>query len=309
MFPGDYDFLNISKPAFRYWKSDDMEKAGEMFGIIAASTKLPNEVGMSLDGTKETGELIGGKVFSYPKTVNLIKHFVDISTKLNKDALIMDFFSGSATTAEAVMSLNAEDGGKRKYIMVQIPEEVAPNSEAYKAGFKNICDIGKERIRRAGEKIISSRSGIDIGFKVFRVGSTNIKWNTLISDGQLDLTQIESTPDMMDFMPGFKDVDVVYEIMLRQRDVALSESIVRLEDIGERTYLYADSYLICLESAVSADMIDKIASIDPVPVKFVFRDSSFGDDIALKDETFRRLKAVVDKNAGGFKVTYTVEFI
>lgn len=311
VFPGDYDFLKISKPAFRYWKSDDMEKAGEMFGIIAASTKLPDEVGMSLDGTKETGELIGGKVFSYPKTVNLIKHFVDISTKLNKDALIMDFFSGSATTAEAVMSLNAEDGGKRKYIMIQIPEEVPQNSEAYKAGFKNICEIGKERIRRAGDKVLKNSQGnkVDIGFKVFRVDYTNIKWKSLFMEGQLDLSQIESTPDMIDFMPNAKDIDIVYEIMLRQRDVPLSESIEKLIDIGERTYLYADAYLICLETEITTVMIDMLAAIDPVPVKYVFRDSAFKDDIALKDETFRRLKAVIEKNTNQTKQTYTVEFI
>lgn len=311
VFPGDYDFLNISKPAFRYWKKDDMEKAGEMFGIISASTKLPDDVGMSLDGTKETGDLIGGKVFSYPKTVNLIKHFIDISTKLDKDAIVLDFFSGSATTAEAVMKINAEDGGNRKFIMVQIPETVPEKSEAFQAGFSNICEIGEERIRRAGEKIIRDYPGskIDVGFKLFRISDTNIKWRSLITSGQLDLKQIESTPDMMDFMPETNDIDVVYEIMLRQRDVPLSEHIEKISDIGERTFLYADSYLICLESEISTEMIDKLAAIDPVPVKFVFRDSAFKDDIALKDETFRRLKAVIEKNTNQAKQTYTVEFI
>ena len=195
--------------------------------------------------------------------------------------------------------------------MVQIPEEVAPNSEAYKAGYENICEIGKERIRRAGEKIISegNRSEIDIGFKVFRVGETNIKWNSLISEGQLNLTQIEATPDMMDFMPGVNDIDVVYEIMLRQRNVPLSEKIEKLSDVGERTFLYADAYLICLESELTTEMIDKMAAIDPVPVKYVFRDSAFKDDIAFKDETFRRLKAVIEKNTRQTKQTYTVEFI
>jgi adenine-specific DNA-methyltransferase len=195
--------------------------------------------------------------------------------------------------------------------MVQIPETVPEKSEALQAGFSNICEIGEERIRRAGEKIKRDYPDckLDIGFKVFRVADTNIKWRSLITTGQLDLAQIESTPDMVDFMPGVKDIDVVYEIMLRQRDVLLSEHIEKLNEIGERTYLYADAYLICLETDITTLMIDKLATIDPVPVKYVFRDSAFKDDIALKDETFRRLKAVIEKNTNQAKQTYTVEFI
>lgn len=153
VFPDDYPFLNISKPAFRYWKSDDMKKAGEMFGLMPVSTKLPDNIGMSLDGTKEITDIFNGKVFSYPKTVELISFFIDIISKIDKETIVLDFFSGSATTAHAVMQLNAKDGGHRKFIMVQLPEPCDEKSEAYKAGYKTICDIGKERIRRAGEKI------------------------------------------------------------------------------------------------------------------------------------------------------------
>ena len=153
VFPDDYPFLNISKPAFRYWKSDDMKKAGEMFGLMPVSTKLPDNIGMSLDRTKEITDIFNGKVFSYPKTVELISFFIDIISKIDKEAIVLDFFSGSATTAHAVMQLNAKDGGHRKFIMVQLPEPCDEKSEAYKAGYKTICDIGKERIRRAGEKI------------------------------------------------------------------------------------------------------------------------------------------------------------
>lgn len=113
----------------------------------------------------------------------------------------------------------------------------------------------------------------------------------------------------MDFMPNTKDIDVVYELMLRQRDVALSESVELLSDIGNRTYLYASSFLVCLETEVTESLVEKIAAIDPLPIKFIFRDSAFKDDIALKDETFRRLKALVEKNSGESKPTYTVEFI
>jgi adenine-specific DNA-methyltransferase len=110
-------------------------------------------------------------------------------------------------------------------------------------------------------------------------------------------------------MPGANDIDIVYELMLRQRDVALSETLETLTDIGSRTYLYASSFLVCLETEVSTELIEKIAAIDPLPIKFIFRDSAFKDDIALKDETFRRLKALVEKNSGNRKAAYTVEFI
>ena len=151
VFPNDYDFLRISKPVLRYWKEDDMKKAGDDFGRVAVSSKLPDNVGMSQDGTKEITSLFDGKVFSFPKPSSLI-HFFAKAINSN-DALILDFFSGSATTAHAVMQLNAEDGGNRKFIMVQLPELTDEKSEAYKAGYKNICEIGKERIRRAGKKI------------------------------------------------------------------------------------------------------------------------------------------------------------
>ena len=151
VFPGDYSFLSISKPAFRYWKEDDMQKAGDSFGRVAVSTKLPEEIGMSQDGTKEITDIFDGKIFSFPKPTSLIEFFLKIIN--DKQALILDFFSGSATTAHAIMKLNDEDGGNRKFIMVQLPEETDSNSEAFKAGFKNICEIGKERIRRAGNMI------------------------------------------------------------------------------------------------------------------------------------------------------------
>ncbi len=124
VFPGDYDFLNISKPAFRYFKEDDEAKAGDLFGFIPVSTNFPIEIGMSQDGTKDFGELFENKLFSFPKPVELIKHILKASTNFDKDSIILDFFSGSATTAHAIMQLNAEDGGHRKFIMIQLPENL-----------------------------------------------------------------------------------------------------------------------------------------------------------------------------------------
>lgn len=264
----------------------------------------------SARGTREVMDLFDGKFFDYPKPLNLLMYLQNMV--LDKEDIVIDFFSGSATTAQAIMQINAEDNGNRKYIMVQLPELLEENSEAYKSGYKTICDIGKERIRRAGEKIKTEHSDADIdtGFKVFRVAETNIKWNSLIDMGQLDLKQMETSPDTIDFMPNVKDVDVVYELMLRQRNIPLSLKIEQIFEGGYfRTYLYADSYLVCLETKITDELIDKLAGIDPLPIKFIFRDSAFQDDIALKDEAFRRLKALIEKNHGMNKTTYTVEFI
>ena len=307
VFPGDYSFLNISKPALRYWKEDDMKKAGDNFGKIAVSTKLPDDVGMSQDGTKEITNLFDGKIFPFPKPASLVKFLCKICT--GREDIILDFFSGSSTTAQSVMEMNSEDNANRKFIMLQLSEVLDKSSEAYKSGYENLCQLGKDRIRRAGDKIKLEHPDTDIGFKVFRTANTNIKWNSIMNVGQLDVSQIESDPDSMDFMPNTKDIDVVYEIMLRQRDVALSESVELLSDIGSRTYLYASSFLVCLETEITEALVEKIAAIDPLPIKFIFRDSAFKDDIALKDETFRKLRALVERNSGENKPTYTVEFI
>ena len=134
-----------------------------------------DEVGHTQQAKQELDRLFDGKTyFQYPKPVKLIKRILELYT--NQNSVILDFFSGSATTAHAVMQLNAEDGGNRKYIMVQLPEPTDEKSEAYKAGFKNIAEIGKERIRRAGKKIKEETGAdIDYGFRVFKVDSSNMK--------------------------------------------------------------------------------------------------------------------------------------
>lgn len=266
------------------------------------------------EGTQDVRDIFDNKtVFDFTKPSALIEFLISlqINEKNENDFTVLDFFSGSATTAQAVMKLNAKDNGNRKWIMVQLREECATDTEAYKLGYKSIPEIAKERIRRAGDKIKSEHpdADIDIGFKVFRTADTNIKWNSLMDMGQVDMKQLEYTPDLVDFMPDANDVDVVYELMLRQRDVALSETLEQLSDIGSRTYLYASSYLVCLETQITEELVGKLAELDPLPIKFIFRDSAFKDDIALKDETFRRLKALIEKNAGTNKPTYTVEFI
>ncbi|MBC3803661.1 site-specific DNA-methyltransferase [Acetobacterium fimetarium] len=286
-------------------------------GNVINRTQRPMGVIESFSSTQASKLLenmkLGG-IFPYSKPIELVKYIIERC--YTDDGIILDFFSGSATTAHALMQLNAQDEGinKRKFIMVQIPEKTSENSEANQTGYKNICEIGKERIRRAGDKIIEEKpelkGKLDIGFKVFKVADTNIKWNHQTEiDEQFTVDTAVYTPDLMDFMPGAKDEDIVYEVMLRQNDVPLSSTLETLTDIGQRTYLYASSYLVCLETEITVALVDKLAALNPLPFKFIFRDSAFQDDIALKDETFRRLKALIEKNAGTSKKTYTVEFI
>lgn len=274
-------------------------------------------------GRKDFKEIMGTEIeFSYPKPLILLKKILATVTDKEKNNIILDFFSGSATTAHAVMQLNSEDNGNRKYIMVQLPETTDEKSEAFKAGYKNIAEIGKERIRRAGEKIKQEieeynsnlklgeepKKVPDIGFKVFKVDDTNIKWYDLENFNEESQYSFDDL-DSLDFVLGSNDIDIVYEIMLRQNDIPLSERLEVLTNIGNRTYFYASTYLICLETEITEEMVEKLASLDPLPIKFVFRDSAFKDNISLKDETFRKLRSLIERNSGESKVSYRVEFI
>lgn len=300
----------------------------DMKGLPPSSLWIDFEkTGHNRQAKYELLEEMPENIFDTPKPTKLIKYIINLVVD-NKEATILDFFSGSGTTADAIMQLNAEDGGKRKFILVQLPENLDKGLEKAsndnKTTIKNaiglcekkhlphkLSEIAKERIRRVGEKIKQEfpENDIDDGFKVFKTSDTNIKWNSLIDMGQLDVTQIENSPELIDFIPGADDVNIVYELMLRQRDLPLSESLVRLSDLGKRTYLYASSYLVCLETEITEELVSKLSELDPLPIKFIFRDSAFKDDISLKDETFRRLKALIEKNAGTNKPAYTVEFI
>lgn len=260
-------------------------------------------------GTKIVNDLVPGGGFTFPKSLYTVYDAVYAATINDKDAIILDFFSGSSTTAHATMLLNLLDCGRRKFIMVQLP------AKSEDSGYETICEIAKERIRQAGDRILAENQkadgikNLDIGFKVFRTANTNIKWNLYDEVGQIDTETMAHTPDLADFTQEFNDIDVVYEVMLRQKDVPLSSTLETLTDIGSRTYLYGSAYLVCLETEITEELIDKLAALDPLPIKFIFRDSAFKDDINLKDETFRRLKNLIERNAGKNKPTYTVEFI
>ena len=276
VFPDDYPFLSLTKPAFRYWKEDDEKKAGERFGLIASSTKFPETIGMSLDGTKEITNLFEGKIFSYPKPTNLIKYLVNISTKVDNNAIVLDFFSGSATTAHAVMQLNVEDGGHRKFILVQLSEPCDENSEAYKTGYKNICEIGKERIRRAGEKIKEENplttQDLDIGFRVLKLDDSNMKDVYYAAD---DYDQ----RSLMDMISNIKedrtDLDLLFGCLL-DWGLPLSMPYTSEQIDGCTVHTYNDGDLIaCFDANVPESVVKEIAKRKPL--RAVFRDSSFAD--------------------------------
>lgn len=283
VFPDDYDFLNITQPAFRYFKDDDEKKAGEKFGCIAVSTNLPKEIGMTKEGTAEITELFEKKVFGFPKPVALLKFLISITTKFDKDAIVLDFFSGSATTAHAVMQLNAEDGGNRKFIMVQLPEKCDEKSEAYKAGYKNICEIGKERIRRAGEKIKEKnkdKEGIeklDIGFKVFKLDSSNlVKWdNAPTTDEEEVKKRIQQS--LFYLVEGREDLDLVYEIMLKY-GLSLTLPVEERKFDGVTAYIinHPDyKVLVCLAPNITLSAVEEM---DKETIgTYIFADRCFTD--------------------------------
>ena len=206
----------IIKMRPEYERSETTEPFWGFFG---------KNLGTTESAKKELTNLIGVHGFETVKPVEVIKRLIYHGTE--KDDIVLDFFSGSATTAHAVMKLNAEDEGHRKFVLVQLPEQTKTDSQAFSAGYKTICDIGKKRLIKAGENVMQEYpdANIDIGFKVFRTADTNIKWNSLMDMGQIDINQMETSPDTIDFMPGAKDVDIVYELMLRQNSVPLSSKI------------------------------------------------------------------------------------
>ncbi|WP_277256965.1 site-specific DNA-methyltransferase [Phascolarctobacterium succinatutens] len=215
------------------------------------------------------------KIFDYSKSLFLLKKLITVLS--SADSLVLDFFSGSATTAHAVMQLNAEDGGKRKFIMVQLQEECVENSEAYKAGYKNICEIGKERIRRAGKKIKEENplttQDLDIGFRVLKCDSSNMEDVYFTPKEYMDKQQSL-------FIDNIKkdrsDEDLLFDAMLKL-DTPLSSKIEKISIAGKTVYNVAQGHLMaCFDTDVTDEVITAIAK--EMPSYFVMRDSSQADD-------------------------------
>lgn len=285
-----------SKPRFkRYLNELDNQFTGY-------STIL--DVDFTLAGTKELRALMGMETVKFPKPVSLPLEFIIQAS--DDDSIVLDFFSGSATTAQAVMQQNANDGGKRKFIMVQLPELIDEKSEAFKAGYRTICDVGKERIRRAGAKINSElgirkaelksdnselqsnsefrtpNSALDIGFRVLKLDSSNMKDVYYTPDALL--TAVQRQRSIFGFMDNIKEdrspEDLLFQVLL-DLGIPLS-SPIRKAEFGTRNctvFDVADGYLLACFEQVDTDLITAIARLKPYYA--VFRDSSFISDSAM----------------------------
>ena len=231
------------------------------------------EAGHNQIATRELREIFGASIFTSPKPLKYLTRYLQIG--LNKDSLILDFFSGSATTAHAVMKLNAEDGGNRKFIMVQLPEKTDEKSEAYKAGYKNICEIGKERIRRAGKKIKEevglSAQNLDTGFRVLKLDSSNME-------------DVYYTPQEFELQSLFNEnvkadrtnEDLLFQVML-DLGIELSAKIESKQIAGKSVHFVDDNYLVaCFDRDVNESTITEIAKLQPI--YFVMRDASAAND-------------------------------
>lgn len=252
------------------------------FGSVDNSWFSGDKIGTATAATKELQQLFDSTApFDTPKPVSLVRKLLEIGF-VRKDDIVMDFFSGSATTAHAVMQLNAEDNGQRKYIMVQIPEATPEGSKAREAGYPNICEIGKERIRRAGRKVKEdnkNKSGIeklDTGFRVLKLDSSNMK--DVYYTPEEFLTMAQKQQSLFDFMDNIKedrsDEDLLFQVML-DLGVPLSAKITKNSDV----FSVNDNYLIACFKQIDTALITEIAKKKPYYA--VFRDSSFTNDSAM----------------------------
>ena len=272
-------------------------------GMAPTSIMFFKDVGHSQEGAQEVSKLLDGGFFSGPKPQRLMQRLLTLAN-LKTDSVVLDFFSGSASTAHAVLSKNAEDGGHRKFIMVQLPEKCDEASEAYKAGYKNICEIGKERIRRAGEKILkeqlannnstlnSPNSKLDIGFRVLKLDSTNMKdvYYAPCDYDQDFLHQLESN-----IKDDRTDLDLLFGCLI---DWGLPLSLpYKSEQIdGCTVHTYNDGDLIaCFDANVPESVVKEIAQRKPL--RAVFRDSGFASS-PEKINVFEIFKLYMPEDAG-----------
>ena len=289
VLPPSGRFWSCSKQTFEQWKADGriwFGKDGDgtprkktflsevQAGLRPNSILFQDEVGNNQEAKQETKALFDGVgVFDGPKPVKLLKTLMLIAN-LSSDDIVLDFFSGSATTAHAIMQLNADESSRRKYILVQLSEQTDEKSEAYKAGYKTICDIGEERIRRAGKKIKEETGAdIDYGFRCFKVDSSNMKdvYYRPADIGQMNLDQFTDN-----IKEGRTPEDLLIQVML-DLGVLLSSKVEQTDIAGKKVFSVADGYLIaCFDKDVTEDVVTAIAKQKPFYA--VFRDSSMAND-------------------------------
>lgn len=260
-------------------------------GMVPVNLWKREEVGTTDAASKDLATLMEAKVFDFPKPVELIKTMVQIAA-LDKDSIIIDFFSGSATTAHAIMQLNAEDGGNRKFVLVQLPEACEEKSPAFIAGYKNICEIGKERLRRAGKKLTetdgqmqienSEKKPLDVGFRVFKLDSSNLQtWDAT----PVDELRMEDLLNRMNTMinrvkADRSDLDMVCEVMLKL-GVPLTYSVNKVAVNSKVAYTVGDDclLLVCLAADITPEDVEAMAEY--VPAKVIISRDSFANDTAM----------------------------
>ena len=258
----------------RYEKVTDA--TSKMYSILKINPEDSIIKVLSEEGKKDL-DALGIFGFSYPKPVEIIRQLVDAGTEKKGTNIILDFFSGSATTAHAVMQLNSEDGGNRKFIMVQLPEKTDEKSEAFKAGYKNICEIGKERIRRAGKKIKEesplTTQDLDTGFRVLKLDSTNMQD---IYYSPKDISQADLFSQVDNVKPDRTGEDLLFQVML-ELGATLDSKIETTTVAGKTIYNVAEGYLVaCFDPDVTDEVVKAIAQMQPAYA--VLRDTSMKDD-------------------------------
>lgn len=258
----------------QYQKVDNCNRPTERG--LAYRNFIPSSELNTTQGSRLIAEYFESKIFEYAKPHQLICKCMKIAN-CDKNALILDFFSGSATTAHAVMQLNSEDGGNRKFIMVQLPEKTEEKSEAFKAGYKNICEIGKERIRRAGKKIKEesplTTQDLDTGFRVLKLDSTNMQD---IYYSPKDISQADLFSQVDNVKPDRTGEDLLFQVML-ELGATLDSKIETTTVAGKTIYNVAEGYLVaCFDPDVTDDVVKSIAQMQPAYA--VLRDTSMKDD-------------------------------
>lgn len=262
----------------------------ELDGLLP-NTWLDN-IASNDDGAKEISDLFGSNAFfSYPKPIKLIKYLMNMG--LSENDLILDFFSGSASTAHATMQLNAEDGGNRKFIMVQLPEETDEKSEAYKAGYKHITEIGKERIRRAGKKILEDNAEklaaratpLDIGFRVYKTAETILK---NVAKHPNELVQGDLFSDQDNIKESAKDEDILTAVLLDFGE-KLDNPIATKTIAGSEVFIVDKNALVaCFSKNINMQVVEAMAKMQAI--RAVFRDACFKDDKDLINTVESRFK-------------------
>ena len=249
-------------------------------GMAPTSIMFYKDVGHSQEGAKEVTKLLNAGVFDGPKPVRLLTRLLTLAN-LKDDSLVLDFFSGSATTAHAIMQMNADKGSHIKYVMVQLPEVCDGKGTAYKAGYKTICEIGKERIRRAGAKIKEevgfAAQNLDTGFRVLKCDTSNMK-DVYYNPAEYEVNMFSRLEDNIkeDRTPE----DLLFQVMLDLGILLSSKIQVRSVEVGMRSYSYfdvEDGYLIaCFDKNIDEEVITTVAK--QKPYYFVMRDSSMASD-------------------------------